>query len=526
MNEKIYDLAIIGAGPGGYHAAIRAAQYGAVVALIEKDKLGGTCLNRGCIPTKALYGAAKIAEEVQEKSAEFGVNIVGEIKLNFKKAVERKNQVVEELVEGIEGLLKQQKIDVYKGHGSIIGGSKDTGFDIKIEGEYIKKIIVKRVIIATGSSPALIPAFNIDHERILTSDDILDKSFKEAPKNLLIIGGGVIGCEFANIFSRFGSKVTILEYLPTILATEENLVVRELKKKFEKMGIEIHENQNVLNVENDGTGVIATTCDAKVPRDQIASVEKSKFKADLCLVSIGRARTSEKLGLENTKIKVDRGTIKANPKTLETGEKGIYAIGDVTGGLMLAHVASYEGDIAVYNALSSLGGFDTVPHEADYSVVPASIFTSPEIGSVGLRTNALKEKGVKTRVGRFPYAALGKAKCMGEEEGFLMVITDEATGTILGASCIGTEAPEVIAEIALAMQYGLRAQEIGETIHSHPTISEIVLEAAEDVHGLAIHRARRRVKMEVEKTEKVEDVYYKFIESKKLLEELYGIARS
>ncbi|NVM02631.1 MAG: dihydrolipoyl dehydrogenase [Candidatus Helarchaeota archaeon] len=518
MNDKIYDIAIIGAGPGGYHAAIRAAQYDAIVALIEKDKVGGTCLNRGCIPTKTLYSAAKLIEDINEKSNEFGVDLDGEIKPNFKKAVDRKNKVVDELVEGVKALVKQRKVDLFSGHGSIIGGSIDTGFDVKIEGEYIKQIIAKRVIIATGSSPALIPAFNIDHARILTSDDILSSDFKEVPETLLIIGGGVIGCEFANIFSRFGSKIIILEYLPTILATEEKLIVRELKKKFKKMGIEIYENQNVLKVENTESRVIATTCDARVPRDQIDSAEKIKYNANLCLISIGRARSTKGLGLENTKIRVERGSIKVNPKTLETAEKGIYAIGDVTGGLMLAHIASYEGDIAVYNALYSIGGFDTVPHEADYSVVPASIFTSPEIGSVGLREKSLKDRGTKIRTGRFGYAALGKAKCMGEEEGFLMIITDEKTGTILGASCIGVEAPELIAEIALAMKYGLRVQELGETIHSHPTVSEMVLEAAEDVHGLAIHRARRRVKLEVEKHE---DIYQKFKESKRILELLY-----
>jgi len=491
MSENQYDLAIIGAGPGGYHAAIRAAQYGAKVALIEKDKLGGTCLNWGCIPTKALYASAHLIEKIEEGN-DLGIEI-SDYKINFAKAVGRKNRVVQELVDGIEALEKSWKNDVYKGFGKISGGNIDLGFEISIEGENNTKIKAKRVIIATGSSPALIPAFNIDHEKILTSDDILDPNFKTVPDRLLIIGAGVIGCEFANIFVTFGSKVTMLEYLSSPIATEEPMIVKVLQKKFENLGIEIHTSQNVLSVENTGTGVKATTCSADVPRDQIESAEKHIFEADLCLVSIGRAKESKNIGLEEFGIETERGAIKVNPDTLETAVKGIYAIGDVTGGIMLAHVASYEGDVAVANALASIGRFPVEDMKPDYKVVPATIFTSPNIGSVGYRRNVAKNLGFDVLMGQFPYQSLGKAKCMGEEEGFIMVLADKTTYKILGASCIGAEAPELIAEIALAMQHGLTIHDIGETIHSHPTISEMVLEGCEAVIGKSIHKKGRPI---------------------------------
>lgn len=490
--SEIFDIIIIGAGPGGYHTAIRASQYGAKVAIIEKNKVGGTCLNVGCIPTKALYASAKLIEDIEEKGANFGINI-SNVSLNFGQAVERKNKVVVELVQGIEGLLKMWKVEIYYGFGSLSGGNPESGYLVSVKSDdSIITIKGKRIIIATGSCPAMIPAFNIDHERILSSDDILAPNFKIVPKSLLVIGGGVIGCEFSNIFNRFGSKVTILEYLPTILATEEPMIVKELKSKFNKLGIEIYENQNVINIENTGSGVKATTCTASVPRDQIESAEKSYYEAEYCLVSIGRAKLSANLGLEKFNIEIERGAIKVDPNTLETSVKGIYAIGDVIPGIMLAHVASYEGDIAIANALSSLGGFDIHPRETDYSIVPATIFTSPEIGSVGMRRKSLKDRGLDTFMGRFTYAALGKAKCMGEDKGFIMVLADKETDEILGASCIGAEAPELIAEITLAMKNNLTTHQIAETIHSHPTISEMVLECVEDVHGMAVHKKGRR----------------------------------
>ena len=491
MSENLYDLAIIGGGPGGYHAAIRAAQYGAKVALIEKDKLGGTCLNKGCIPTKALHASAQLIEKIQDFD-EFGIEIQ-DYKLNFRKAVARKNKVVKELVEGIEALEKAWKNDLFYGYGKILGGNKSSGFEISIEGENNKIIKAKRVILATGSSPALIPAFNIDHERILTSDDILHPNFMTVPKRLIIIGAGVIGCEFANIFAAFESKVTMLEYLPTPIATEEPMIVKELLKKFQNLGINVEVSQNVLSVENTGSSVKVITCSASVSKDQIETAEKFTFEADLCLISIGREKESKSLGLEQLGIETDRGAIKCNSDTLETSVEGIYAIGDVTGGLMLAHVAYYEADISVANALASIGGYSINERKTDYRVVPATIFTSPNIGSIGFRRKAAKDRGLNVLMGLFPFESLGKAKCMGEKGGFIMTLADKKDLKIIGASCIGIESSELIAELALAIKYGLTIHDVAETIHCHPTISEMVLEGCEAVIGRAIHKKGRPI---------------------------------
>lgn len=490
-SSELYDIAIIGSGPGGYHSAIRAAQFGAKIALIEKNNLGGTCLNLGCIPAKALYASADFIQKLREKGEDHG--ILCDFKLDFSKAIARKNKVVKDLTDGIARLESAWKNDVYKGYGKIINGSANNGFEISIEGEDNKKIKAKRIIIATGSTPVLIPVFNIDHDRILTTDDVLHPNFTTLPKKLLIIGAGIAGCEFANIFASFGSKVTMLEYLPSPLASEEPVIVKEIKKKFDSLGIEILVSQNVLSIVNTGSGVKATTISADVPKEQIETVEKSNFEADYCLVTIGRAKESGDLGLEDLKIETQRGAIKVDPKTLETSVKGIFAIGDVTGGIMLAHVARHEGDVAVANVLASLDEFNVKEKSTDYRVIPATIFTSPNIGSVGLRRKIAKDLGHDLIFGRFPYASLGKAKCMGEEDGFILIIADKKTNKILGASCIGAEAPELISEISLAMQHGLTVHDVATTIHSHPTISEMVLEGMEDVYGMAIQKKGRPI---------------------------------
>lgn len=492
--SEIFDLIIIGSGPGGYHTALRAASYDAKVALIEKEeRLGGTCSNWGCIPTKALYSSAKLAADLREKADDFGIQLKDGFELDFSKANQRKNEVVKQLTDGIVQLCKVKKVEVIHGFGKLVKGDIDSGFTVSISNNGEESFITgKRVILATGSAPASIPGFNIDHENIIDSDDILDPDFNEIPESLLIIGGGVIGCEFANIFAEFGCKITILEYLPSILATEEKTIVKMVKKRLEKHHIDINEGLNVISIESTPEGVKAVTCDAKIPRNEIANAEKQIFTAKKCLVSIGRKKISDGLNLEKFNIKTDRGAILINHKTMETNYPGIYAIGDCTGVIMLAHYASYQGDVALSHALDSIGGFDIEFEEAEHKVVPATIFTHPNIGSVGLTRKEAKKKYGKVLVGRFSYQSSGKALCMGAEEGVMIVIVDEKSDKVVGASCYGEGAPELISEMSVAIQNGLTTHEIANTIHSHPTISEIALEATEDAHGMAIHKAGRR----------------------------------
>lgn len=460
-----FDIVVIGGGPGGYVGAIRAAQMGAKVALIEKDALGGTCLNRGCIPTKALYYSAKTIATVK-KAAEFGVN-TGEVAFDIAKAVDRKDDVVKKLVGGVGQLLKGNGVTVINGTGSIEAAGK-----VKVEKKdgTTEVIAAKNIIIATGSEPAMIPAFNIDRENVITSTEALN--LKKLPKSILIIGGGVMGCEFANIFAKFGSSVKVVELLPSILSTEDKQVVKTIAKVFKEAGIEVLTEASVESIVAAADGVKTRLKDGK------------EFLTEKVLVTIGRSFNSTGIGLEKAGVEVEKGRIKINNK-METNVKGIYAIGDVTGQMLLAHIASAGAIVAVENALGK-------DKWMDYSAVPGGIFTDPEIASVGLREKDAEAKGIKITVGRFPYAASGKALTMAEAEGFMQIITEEGTDRVLGATIVGAHATDLIGEVAIVVKGGGKLKHITETIHAHPTLPEIVLEAAEDVHGMAIHKIGRR----------------------------------
>jgi dihydrolipoamide dehydrogenase len=456
-------LTIIGAGPGGYVAAIRAAQRGARVTVVEDAEVGGTCLNRGCMPTKTLIASAEALVHAR-RAAEFGVEIAGDVSYNLSRIRERKDKVISTQVKGIRGLFKSWGISLIEGRGSLI--SPDAVRVVQKDGATVD-IKSDRIIIATGSRPAKIPGIPFDGESVITSDDAVQ--LRNVPKSLLIIGAGVIGSEFAFIYRSFGAEVTMLEMMPRALSTEDEEMSGLIEREFKKTGIKLMANVKVERVEKGAEDMMVATLSGG-----------EQVKAAMVLVSIGRSMNSENMGLEAVGVsKGRRGEIIVNEK-METSVPGIYAIGDVTGKILLAHVASHQGLVAVENVL---GGDEKM----DYAVVPSGIFTMPEIGSVGLREREAVEKGVKIRTGRFPYRALGKAHAMGEITGMVKVIADETTDKVLGVHICGAHATDMVHEGALAIKMGATAKDLAHMVHAHPTLAEAVREAAEDVHKMAIH---------------------------------------
>ena len=456
-------LTIIGAGPGGYVAAVRAAQKGAQVTVVEAAEVGGTCLNWGCIPTKALIASAEALERARN-APDFGIEVPGEVGINIGKIRERKDKIVSTQVKGIRGLFRSWGVDLIEGRGSLI--SPDVVRVVQKDGMTMD-VKSDRVIIATGSRPARPAGFPFDGESVITSDDAVQ--LKRIPKSLLIVGAGVIGSEFAFIYRSFGAEVTMVEMLPRALSTEDEEMSAIIEREFKKSKIKLIANVRVEKVEKTGDGMMAATLS-----------NGQRIETGMILVSIGRSMNSQKLGLEAVGVAMGgRGEIIVNGK-METGVPGIYAVGDVTGKALLAHVASHQGLAAVENAL---GGDETM----DYTAVPSGIFTMPEIGSVGLREHQAVEQGVKYRVGRFPYRALGKAHVTGEITGMVKILSDEATDKVLGVHICGAHATDMMHEGALAITTGTTARQLGGMIHAHPTFSEAIMEAAEDVHKTAIH---------------------------------------
>jgi dihydrolipoamide dehydrogenase len=456
-------LTIIGAGPGGYVAAIRAAQKGARVTVVEGSEVGGTCLNWGCIPTKTLIASAEALEHARRTKG-FGIEISGTVTYNLEKIRERKDTVISTQVKGIRGLFKSWGVSLIEGRGSLL--SPDVVRVVQKDGTTMD-VKSDKVIIATGSRPAKIPGFTFDGEGVITSDDAVQ--LKKVPKSLLIVGAGVIGSEFAFIYRAFGAEVSIVEMMPRALSTEDEEMAGIIEREFKKAKIKVITNVKVEKVEKAAGDMMVVTLS-----------NGQQVKAEMILVSIGRSLNSENIGLKGAGVAVGRrGEIIVNEK-METTVPDIYAIGDVTGKNLLAHVASYQGHVAVENAL---GGDEKM----DYAIVPAGIFTMPEIGSVGLREQQAVEKGMKVRVGRFQYRTLGKAHAMGEITGMVKVIADEATDKVLGMHICGAHATDMIHEGALAMKMGATAKDLGNMIHAHPTLAEAIMEAAEDVHGIAIH---------------------------------------
>ena len=450
-----YDILVLGGGPAGYPAAIRAAQLGARVCLIEKESLGGTCLNWGCIPTKALQGAAHLVERVREGA---GRGITGgPVGIDAAALFANKNRVVKDLVSGVEKIMKARRIEVLWGAGRLTSG---TTIDVEGAGT----VSAKRIVVATGSSEAALSFMPFDGARILSSKDVL--GLGRVPASLLIVGGGAIGCEFASIFNAFGSKVTIVEMLPGLVATEDAQISRTLQMLMRKKGIELHLGTSVTAAKITDAGVAA-------------SLESGvEIVAEAVLVSVGRRPYFADAGIEAAGVEADRAGIKVNAR-METTAPGVYAAGDVVGGALLAHVATREGIIAAENAL---GG----SRETGHNTIPSTIYTLPEISHAGLTEEEARAKGISVATGRFPFAASGKAKGLGEEDGFVKWVARADDRKLLGIHIIGPHATELLAPAIVALDRGLTADEYAESIFPHPTLSEALAGAAEAIYGRAI----------------------------------------
>lgn len=456
-----YDLGIIGGGPGGYVAAIKAAQLGGRVCLIEKGEWGGTCLNRGCIPTKTLFAVANLATQIQEASA-FGVNISGDTAIDYPQVLTHKTSVIQQLTGGIAQLLKANGVDTFNGIATLT--DKNTIAISKSDGT-TKQLNAKNIIIATGSEPAEPPVFEIDENQVLTTTGILNLT--ELPESLLIIGGGVSGCEFASIFNALGCRVTVLELLPTILATEDIQVIRHIQLFMKRKGITIHTDAKLTHVKKSDASVT------------VVLESGEELAAQKMLVSIGRRYNTDGIGLEKVGVRTEGGKIVVDAR-MQTNVAGIYAVGDVASRYLLAHVASAEGKVAAQNCLG-----DNV--EMDYQVIPWCVFTLPEIGHVGMTEKEATDEGYEVKIGRFPYAANGKALGLRETDGFVKTISDADSGDILGAHIVGAHASTLIHEAAVAIRTGATVMDIAGTVHAHPTLAEMVMESAEAAYDRAIH---------------------------------------
>ena len=475
LADAIYDVAIVGGGPGGYTAAFRAAQYGLKVALIEKtDKLGGTCLHVGCIPTKALLFNAEIWDHMQH-AAEFGINF-GEgasatPTLDWAAVQKRKNGIIVKHTKGLDFLVKKNKVTRVEGHGRLTGPAVDGVLSIEVNkaGE-VSQVQAKNVILATGSEAKMLPGLQAD-DRILTNIEIL--ALDKVPKSLVVIGAGAVGVEFASIFRTFGAEVSIVEFLPRMVPVEDEEVSKELTRLYKKRGIDVNTGARVETIEKTETGVKVTFTDAN-GKTQVKEAEK-------VLVAVGRAGRTANIGVEKTRIELERGLVKVDAAQ-ETAEPGVFAIGDIVAGLpQLAHVGAMAGMIAA----AKIAGKPYRPIRRDR--IPGCTYTEPQIGSVGLTEAQAKEKGYEVKVGKFPFAGNSKATILGNHDGFVKVVSDAKYGEILGVHILGPQATELIAEAVAVLELEGTVEEMMFTIHAHPTLAESMLDAYGAVEGMAIN---------------------------------------
>lgn len=457
--KQKFDCVVIGAGPGGYVAAIRAAQRGLSTALIEAKEMGGTCLNRGCIPSKALIANADVLRKVREAN-KFGIS-VSNISYNYAEMNARKDAVVARIRQGLVGLIASNKITVFKGFGKFLSPQ-----EVKVIGNEEALLEAKTIIIATGSEPRSLPSMPFDHKRIHDSTSLLE--ITELPKKILIIGGGVIGCEFACLHHAFGVDVTILELLPMILSTEGKHVSDTMALSLKKQGIKIETQAVVNSLKSSENGVEAFLNDGRT------------FQAECALVSVGRKYNTDSIGLEKTGVILEKDGSIATNERMQTNVPHIYAIGDITGKWVLAHVASHQGMIAADNSAG-------VASKMFYNAIPSVIFTHPEVGTIGYTLERAIQAGYDAKIGKFPFQALGKSQAAIETEGFAQMVIEKHTGQILGAQVVGYGASTLIAEMAVAIGNELTVHSISETIHAHPTIAEAWMEAAFLASDMPLH---------------------------------------
>jgi dihydrolipoamide dehydrogenase len=469
--KTIYDVVVIGGGPAGYTAAIRGAEYGLKVALIDASpKLGGTCLHVGCIPTKALLFNAELWDHLKS-AAEYGIAGIGTPQLDWTAVQARKNAIITKHVKGLEFLMKKNKVTVLPGFGRLTGGAVDGVHRVDVDAAGVKSPVqAKNVILATGSEAKMLPGLKPD-DRILTNIEIL--ALAEPPKSLIIIGAGAVGVEFGSIFRSFGAEITILEFLPRMVAVEDEEISKELARVFRKRGIETNVGARVEKVEKTETGVKVSYTDAN-GKPQVAEAEK-------VLVAVGRAPQTSGVGIEKTRIELDRGFVKVN-EAQETAEPGVFAVGDIVAGLpQLAHSGSMAGMVA----MARIAGQYYRPIRRDR--IPGCTYSEPQIGSVGLTEAQAKEKGLEIKVGKFPFAGNSKATIVGSHDGFVKVIADAKYGEILGVHIIGPQATELIAEAVAVMELEGTVDEMMFTIHAHPTLAEAMLDGYAAVEGMAIN---------------------------------------
>jgi dihydrolipoamide dehydrogenase len=470
LSETIYDIVIVGSGPAGYTAAIRAGQWGLKVAMIEKDGLlGGTCLHVGCIPTKALLFNAEIWDHLKD-AKEFGIEGVDGRKLNWAAVQERKAKIVAKHAKGLEFLMRKNKVETVKGYGKLAGPAQNGVLTVEVVNDgKASHLKTKNVILATGSEARMIPGLEAG-DSVLTNIEILN--LKTIPKSLVVVGAGAVGVEFASIFRSFDTEVTIIEMLPRLVPVEDEEISKELARVYRKRGINFHTGAKVDKIEKTKAGVAVTFS---------VGGKQEKIEAEKILIAVGRKPRTENIGLETTRIKPDRGFIKTD-SWMQTTEPGVYAIGDIVLGTpQLAHVGAMEGIVAV----AKIAGKPGKPVNPEH--IPGATYCHPEIGSVGLTQTKAEELGYNVKIGKFPFTANSRASIVGAHEGFIKIVSESEHGEILGVHIIGPQATELIAEAVVAIELEATVEDLMWTIHAHPTLAEAMLDASNSVYGLAIN---------------------------------------